>query len=162
MLNHLFTPLLLMTLTAASIPCIPDGETSVINVTPPAVGGTGASQPAEWADGSGQQPAVAPKIFENDPLHDDQMGDGDWANGEVQIPITNTGGTLSGPNGEGQNGGTEGDCIEVYPKIPYWYQVTVTETWGYSIFGASVGSSETKLVWRLGWFTMPDSQVCPC
>lgn len=162
MLHYLSKPLLFMALAAASLPCIPEGETSVISVTPPAIGGTGASQPAEWADGSGQQPAVAPKIYEEDPFHDDAMGEGGWANGDVQIPITNTGGSLSGPDGDAQNGGTEGDCIEVYPKIPYWYQVTITETWGYTIFGASVGGSETKLAWRQGWYPMPSEQVCPC
>jgi hypothetical protein len=150
-------------MAASGLPCIPEGESITFGGTPPPTAGLGLEQPSEWADGS--NPAlgeIAPQIGEDDPLADDDMGEGSWIGGNVAFDISNAGGTLSGPNGTPQNGGTEGDCIEVYVDVPYWYQVTVSQSWGVSFGDLSWGSTRTTCVWQVGYYRVGEYSVCPC
>ena len=71
-----------------------------------------------------------PSVFEHDSTSsDDRMGRGTTRNaaadgkggGVSEICITNTDGNLEGPNGVVQNGGGEGDCIEVMMCWRYSY-----------------------------------------
>lgn len=114
----------------------------------------GAPAGSEWADGSSAPtlPEVKPELWEDDPVSDDPMGDGVW--GPNNDPggaspsgvVCNADGDLGGPNGDIQNGGTEGDCIEVYMKIPIW--VPQYES------GVLIG-------WELDWHTTNAKEVCP-
>ena len=86
---------------------------------------------------------------------DDPLGAGtyDSASDEVCIEISNTNGRLSGPNGTGQNGGAEGDCIEVFVKYKVQYQVEVCP---------ADGNGPCWNEWREGDIETVPTEVCPC
>ncbi len=88
---------------------------------------------------------------------------------KITVPIENKAGKLSGPNGVSQNGGTEGDCIEVYVRFLIQYQVTVCYRRGSTVSHGHGGSSNSEeecwTEWRRAWWTDSKSspkEVCPC
>ena len=90
--------------------------------------------------GSGISTTMTARLMEADYGPNDDMGDAsiaDLGNGKYKVSaeITNCGGDLKGPDGSTQNGGPEGDCIEVYLEIT----VQVFSTGGGSV-GAGGGS----------------------
>ncbi len=142
-------------------PCIPDGDTHDItfktDLTEP-----GTPPGSEVIPGSGQG-------MESDvPGSDDPLGPaGDNSTGgstTFTLPITNVGGVLSGPNGTPQNGGTEGDCIEVYVKYKIRYKVKVCDGDPTQVdSGESSGSGECWYEWREEEREFsPPKEVCPC
>lgn len=141
-------------------PCIEDGATVGLEFERPELGGPGEPAGAEWTNGGTGNPQGA----EDDAIFDDPMGPAESADsGETAIlPVSNSGGDLSGPNGVVQNGAGEGDCIEVYVSWTYRYpvQVSRTVTFGLELFGVSfTGTSE---VWRYAVKTSKKQEVCPC
>lgn len=130
-------------------PCVPDGDTNNVeleaDLTDP-----GTPPGAEVIPGSGQG-------MESDPLSDDPLGAAtettSGSSTTFDVPITNTGGVLSGPNGVPQNGGAEGDCIEVFVKYKIRYKVKVC--------GPEGGACWDE--WREAERTIkPPKEVCPC
>lgn len=150
-----------------SAPCVPEGNTVPHAFDRPRLGQPGDPVGAEWVDrdpnlqdGSGD-----PQAYEADPLsNDDPMGaaapvpPGDSA----EVPVTNSGGDLAGPNGEDQNGAGEGPCIEVYVEWTYRYPVTVQRSHHLSLWGASTGETETFIIWREGKKRSKIKEICPC
>lgn len=102
-------------------------------------------------------------VWEEDWLNDDEMGSTPLPD-KIEDPknpgcyilracaeIRNVDGDLVGPNGQDQNGGTEGDNIEVYVCMTYrvCYQGTITGITGIGVVTNSgnmygVGASSTK------------------
>ncbi len=101
---------------------------------------------------------------------DDPLGPGEFnqSTNEASVTITNTDGKLSGPNGVVQNGGLEGDCIEVYVRYQVRYKKTKTTSWGWSSapdgVGIVFGVQETFEIWETSWWTFRRTPqvVCPC
>ncbi|HIG10280.1 MAG: hypothetical protein ABGY71_03920 [bacterium] len=149
--------------------CISEGTTSDYEFDRPALGQAGDPVSAEWACGTGE-----PTIWESDPISgDDPMGNATAGNPPTTAapPIENKGGNLSGPNGDTQNnGGFEGDCIEVYLVFTYRYQVTrtVSHTTGTTVEPGGVGGhdstthSRTTTYWVNGTKRSNTKEACPC
>jgi hypothetical protein len=161
MKKHLAAFLLTASIAGAAAltePCIPDGATHDIkfkaNVTDP-----GFPPGSEVVPGSGSG-------VESDPVGgDDPLGGAsETTSGDCTsftVPITNDGGVLSGPNGTAQNGGAEGDCIEVYVKYKIRYKVKVCED-----EPTGVDNSQPVDCWY-EWRTeereiSPPKEICPC
>lgn len=134
-------------------PCIPDGDTQDVDFT----------TNEDVVPGSGEG-------MESDLGSDDALGSAtetsSGGNTTFSVPITNNGGTLSGPNGVPQNGGTEGDCIEVYVKFKIRYKVKVCNGTPVTTGGDGPGDSSAEDCWE-EWrekeaeFSEP-KEICPC
>ncbi len=143
---------------AVAIPCVPDGGSSTVTLPRPPLPPAPAGAPGSSSWGGG-----APQAYEHDDASpNDPMGPATPGSGgsDASVEVSNSGGDLSGPNGDVVNGGWEGDCIEV--TICWTYNTWVrrqkfvfTET-GYAIiyYWAYV----TKEVCNGG----NDVEVCPC
>lgn len=151
---------------ASGAPCIPEGGSAAPEYRRPPLGQPGDPVGAEWlnspgtGDGSGN-----PQIREQDPISgNDPMGPATPATGgdTATAPIDNSGGDLSGPNGEQQNGGSEGPCIEVYVEWTYRYPVTLHKAVGASLWGLSQGETEIIVVWKYGKKRSKVKEICPC
>ena len=157
------------------VPCIPDGTTRAVDFDLPAPGSDGVTAPAPdakpWGGGSPFQwasdkshPTEAKDADTWSP--DDDMGDAKAADGKVSVPIQNKDGKLSGPNGEVQNGGTEGDCIEVYVEVSYKVWTQKIRTFGIDITpgGLGIKGTETEITYEWVWhtYTTKEKEVCPC
>lgn len=72
------------------------------------------------------------------------------------VNICNDGGDLArGVNGEPQNGGLEGDCIEVYIRWTYTYTAWEAEQ-------VNDGKWVIVEVLRKGYKSAPAREICPC
>lgn len=95
--------LVLATAALAQI-CVSDGTSESITFTTPDLP----------ADSGGLTPDTQPTMWEDDVFSDDFMGAATSSSpGSATGTVTNSGGDLFGPRGGDQNGGLEGDCIEV-------------------------------------------------
>lgn len=150
----------------SAAPCVPAGGSTAPTFDRPPLGEPGDPVDAEWVDGdpSANDDSGAPQAFEEDLVSDDPMGAAVPSAGGAQasVPVDNRGGDLSGPNGTDQNGGGEGDCIEVYVEWTYRYPVTVTYGRKLSLWGADVGETYTVVIWREGKKRSRVKEVCPC
>lgn len=153
---HYSTATLLAVVVTAAIgfansTCIKDGASAEVATIRP------ASPP------SGTWTSTDPKMKEDDSTSpDDEMGDATTdSSGVTKGQVSNTNGDLSGPNGEDQNGVTEGNCIEV--KFCWEYTVWVAGHYGFYVAGDEIrwgwipGYSE--LLWSC---STPPQEVCPC
>lgn len=169
--SHIFLASLLASPAAAqqqptTAPCVPEGGRVSPGFDRPPLGQPGDPVGAEWvhspgtADGSGD-----PQLREKDSFSgDDPMGaatpssDGSAAS----APVDNHDGDLSGPNGEDQNGGSEGPCIEVYVEWTYRYPVTIHKSITSSLWGLSSGETEIVVVWKYAKKRAKVKEICPC
>lgn len=138
--------------------CIPDGATEPVSFPRPELDQPGVPVDAEWAPGGGD-----PKAYEKDRFSgDDPMatapGDGD----PVDVPVENDGGKLKDGAGKRMNGGTEGDCIEVYVEWTYYYPEKVNRGGTVRIGGIGWSKSRCWYVWRKGTLRSKTREVCPC
>lgn len=149
-----------------SVPCVPDGGRVSPDFSRPPLGQPGDPVGAEWLNSPGTGDASGdPQARESDPISgDDPMGPAtpSASGDQAAVPVDNHGGDLSGPNGETQNGGTEGSCIEVYVEWTYRYPVTVHKSITASILGSSAGETEIVIVWKYGKKRSKVKGVCPC
>jgi len=148
-----------------AVPCVPEGGCVVVEwpnwATAPNVPTSARPLDNQGIDG-----------HESDPITpDDDLGSGAWktdANGNTYptLEICNRGGSLSGPNGKDQNGGFEGDCIEVSVTFRIAYKVTITSGLTAHLAPGGVGTSSTASVTYEIWIrTTIESEVkevCPC
>ena len=141
-------------------PCLEDGATVGLEFERPDLGGAGDPTGADWTGGG----TGSPQGFEEDTFFDDPMGDANAGDppSTATLPVSNSGGDLSGPNGVVQNGAGEGDCIEVYVQWSYRYpvQVSRTVTFGLEILG--LGFTATSTVWKYAVKMSETKEVCPC
>ena len=162
---------LLLTVTAsfflsaapANSPCLPEGETRDVTFTTHLTA-PGTPADAEIIPGSGE-------AWEHDNWSDDPMGEptevplpgGGMA---FTVPVRNDGGNLSGPNGVVQNGGLEGDCIEVLVRYTVRYSVKVCVTVETGVDAGGVNGSTTREeCWteiRVQENVFKERTVCPC
>lgn len=101
-----------------ALPCVPDGGSTTITLPRPSLPADlpGAPSGNFWA-------GTSPGAEEHDDTSpNDAMGKAtpDATGNSASVDVTNTGGNLKGPNGTVQNGGSEGDCIEVRICWSYW------------------------------------------
>lgn len=104
------------------------------------------------------------RMFERDPLSpNDRMGRVQNAT-ETELcgKIKNVGGRLVGPNGTPQNGGVEGDCIEVYYRFRIVYPVRVCDRVTIGVGSNQVSSEECFTILRSRYRKTPVRSVCPC
>jgi hypothetical protein len=175
-ISHIFLAALLTAPAAAqqppptsnpsTAPCVPEGSRVTPDFDRPPLGQPGDPVGAEWvhspgtADGSGD-----PQMREKDSFSgDDPMGTANPSSdgSTASAPIDNDDGDLSGPNGEDQNGGSEGPCIEVYVEWTYRYPVTIHKSIGASIWGFSSGEIEIVVVWKYAKKRAKVKEICPC
>ena len=141
-------------------PCIPDG--GILNIEFEAdLSAPGIPPGAQIVPGSGEG-------MEADIGADDELGSAtEVVTGRgttFSVPITNHDGILSGPNGVAQNGGSEGDCIEVYVTYQIRYIVEVCDEGpGPADGGEPSGTGECWEEWRVEEVEIsPPKEVCPC
>ncbi len=152
---------------ASGKPCVPDGTTTTPQFGRPPLGGPGDPVGAEWVD-RGTDPddnSGDPQAFEQDGFSgDDSMGGATPSadGGQAGVPVTNEGGDLSGPNGEDQNGGAEGKCIEVYVEWTYRYPVEIRRSKSLSLWGYTDGEIEITIIWKEGKKRSKVKEICPC
>lgn len=144
---------MLVPLAMASAPCLQPGESTCVKF--------------EIGDRSGKI-IVLGKAKESDPGPDDDMGDCSvnydssskkWV---VSACVVNDGGTLKGPNGKGQTGGGEGDCITVYIEVTIYSSGSTSSGGALSTSqgGAAVAVSGTGLVKTV--LTSTTYEICKC
>ncbi len=143
------------------VDCIPDGEWTELSWEN-SIGGEGMPVDGELVSGSGD-------VVELDPWSDDSLGapsdmsqDGSTVSGTVSVG--NAAGELSGPSGDAQNVGTEGDCIGVTLGFKIRYPITVTtKKTTKTIEGGTVTTTKTHKVWGYRTLRMnPVKEICPC
>jgi hypothetical protein len=144
-------------------PCVKEGETNIVTFTTDLTGaGTPTNAEVIPKSGRGME-----KDFWSP---DDKLGKApevtDLTSGSTtfQVPIENKGGSLSGPNGKSQNGGSEGNCIEVYVKFKVRYPVTICRGTAVEFYGVGGSTSECWEVWGYTWLHWRKNakKVCPC
>jgi hypothetical protein len=170
---HAFSPVLALTalsvlLPGDALPCVPNPGDLSVDFPKPLLQQVGVPVDAVFPEVPPADPSYGPQGSEDDPLFDDAMGaatpteDGQSAT----LTISNVGGHLFGPNGEIQNGGLEGSCIEVEVCWPYLYPVTVTTgvkvNLGDALIGGGTRVNVQIVVWELGQICSGTMEVCPC
>lgn len=156
--------LLLAPLAAPPVPtCVPKGGSVDVGPFTPNSDYDGAPTSLQPV-GNGN-----PQGFEDDSFSDDEMGSATpQAGGGATVKVScSADGKLSGPNGEVQNGGSEGDCIEVTVKWKYKYKIIeVTAVEGSALLellGLSITSSIHVEKWRMITISSKEKiEVCPC
>jgi hypothetical protein len=123
-------------------PCIPEGSSAEFDFERPNLTSAGFPANASWLDGTG-----APTAYDEDWLHDDEVGPGTPnADGSIaSVTITNSGGSLFGPNGADL--GFSG-CIELSMEWTYEFVVEITEcqfNGNFSQVGSGGSSSGTMI-----------------
>ena len=105
----------------------------------------------------GAEAVSQPKWYEKDPLIQDYLGQGN------DFFISNFEGTLTGPSGN-LNGGTEGDCIEIFYTLTIKYQVEIisSKTKKYDIYGNEETITEIIKVWKYRRVSFSYEDFCPC
>lgn len=143
-----------------SAPCIPEGGKSAFEFERPELGQEFDPTGAEWINGK----TGDPKGKEEDVLYDDELGAATPGEPPTKatLEIENKSGKLSGPNGVVQNGGGEGDCIEVYLEWTYRYPATITRSASVKLNGFGVGSSVSVTVWMFATKKSKVMEICPC
>lgn len=138
--------------------CVPDGQTTPVSFPRPELDQPGVPVDAQWAPGGG-----APSAWEKDSFTpDDPMPTAPGTGDPAEVPVGNAGGKLKDGNGKTQNGGTEGDCIEVYVEWTYLYPVKVNRGGAIRIGGATWSKNRCLQVWESGKLRSKVRQVCPC
>lgn len=143
-----------------AIPCVPDGGTSTTSLDRPKLpeAESGAPEPSSWEGGQGSPTAEE----HDDATSNEPMGNATpSADGSsASVDVSNSGGDLSGPNGDVVNGGWEGDCIEVQICWHYTTWVKVLQ------FVFTETGFRTRYVWikvrREICNGGNDTEVCPC
>ncbi len=151
----LLAPLLFI---GIALPCVPDGGSGTVTLPRPRL----PSAPPN-APGGSSWSSDAPAAEEHDDASpNDPMGDATPSSdgNSASVPVTNTGGNLQGPNGVTQNGGAEGDCIEVAICWKYW-------TWTRHVMFQSTDTGfEIQYYWLYEELEVcnggNDVEVCPC
>lgn len=138
--------------------CVPDGTTVPVDFPRPDLRQPGVPVDAEWAPGGGAPQAYEKDRFTGDDPMPSRPGDGD----PCDVPVENDGGELKDGNGKTMNGGTEGDCIEVYVEWTYYYQVKHNLGGSIRIGGASGHKNRCWYVWKAAKIRSLVKQVCPC
>jgi hypothetical protein len=162
LVNSLLVVTLFSNSAKADEPCIPANSKVNVQFDRPSLGQSGDPVTATWTGDNG---SGSPFAYEKDIIDpDDFMG---WAKpGSVAhtatVEIENKSGVLSGPNGKQQNGGVEGDCIEVYCGWSYRYQATVQKCVQVAPQGIGGSQCEEVTVWRIGFKFSQTKTVCPC
>ncbi|MBI4879266.1 MAG: hypothetical protein HY812_06350 [Planctomycetes bacterium] len=135
----------------ADPPCVPEGGEVAVDFSNPDVGPDDAIDSAQG--------------YEHDVFSDDEMGQAELGTGSgTTLKVGNKGGSLSGPNGQSMNGGTEGDCIEVYVEWKVRRTVTHTLTYMHFDLPGIHGTTET-ITWRtyeIYYIRSGVQDVCPC
>lgn len=135
----------------ADPPCVPEGGEVAVDFSNPDVGPDDTIDSAEG--------------MEHDVCFDDEMGDAQVGTGSgTTLMVGNKGGSLSGPNGQSQNGGAEGDCIEVYVVWKITRVITHTVTYAHFEF-MGVHGATTTITWRtyeVYYIRSGIQDVCPC
>lgn len=138
--------------------CVPDGQTEPVDFPRPDLDQPGVPVNAQWAPGGG-----APQAYEKDRITgDDPMPSSPGSGDPVDVPVGNAGGKLKDANGKTMNGGTEGECIEVYVEWTYYYPVMVTTGGILHLGSGSLSESHSWYVWKKGTLRSKVKQVCPC
>ncbi len=148
----------------ANSPCLPEGETRDVTFTTH-LNSAGTPADAEIILGSGEAWEEDP-FSPNDPLGELIEAPLPGGGMTFTVPVRNDGGNLSGPNGVVQNGGVEGDCIEVFVRytIRYSVKVCVTVETGVDAGGVN-GSTAREECWteiRRQTRSFKARTVCPC
>ncbi len=135
----------------ADPPCVPEGGEVAVDFSNPDVGPDDTIDSAEG--------------MEHDVCFDDKMGDAQVGTGSgTTLMVGNKGGSLSGPNGQSQNGGAEGDCIEVY--VVWTVRRTIEHTYTYAKFKLPFvqGATETVKWHTYVYYEIRSGvqDVCPC
>lgn len=153
------------TLLATPIPdgssadCLPDGDSTTL-CFPADWDGPTAPAHYSFVDGS----ATA---HESDASGSQDMGAGSHDGGdpgEICVKVTNNGGDLAGPNGVTQNGGDEGDCIEVFVKFKLRYKATICDGVELEPGEEPPAGASCYQAWRTRSVTTKDEaqSLCPC
>jgi hypothetical protein len=138
--------------------CVPDGRTEPQSFPRPELDQPGVPVNARWAPGGG-----APQAYEQDRITGDDPMPSSPGNGDpVDVPVENAGGWLKDGSGKTLNGGSEGDCIELYVEWSYYYPVKVQRGGVLKIGGGSVSKTHCWYVWKKGSIRSQVKQVCPC
>ncbi|MDA1258994.1 MAG: hypothetical protein O3A20_00065 [Planctomycetota bacterium] len=138
--------------------CVPDGASVPVSFPRPDLQQPGVPTDAKWAPGDGNPQGYEKDRFTGDDPMPTTPGSGDPA----EVPVENEGGKLKDGNGKTQNGGTEGDCIEVYVEWTYYYSVKWNQGGTVSIGGATWSKNSCWYVWKAGKIRSAVKQVCPC
>lgn len=138
--------------------CVPDGATVPVDFPRPDLRQPGVPTDAQWAPGGGD-----PKAYEKDRVtSDDPMPTEPGSSDPCRVPVENEGGKLKDGSGKTQNGGTEGECIEVYVEWTYYYSVKWRQGGAIALGGASWSKGQCWYVWKAGKLRSSVKQVCPC
>ncbi len=124
--------------------CVSDGSSGTVTFTQPALPSGDTWEP------------TTPEMMEDDVVSDDSMGPAtSTGSGTATGTVTNSGGDLFGPRGGDQNGGTEGDCIEVKMcwKYKHWVPAHTYVIEGYSF--------TIPALWEISQICSAIEDVCP-
>lgn len=145
--------------TQSDVCCVEPGDCIRLDFIRPALDQPGDPVGASWQNGNG-----IPQLYDHDYRYDDLMGpghanaDGSQASGQV---YSNTLDMLYGENGEVQNHGFEGRCIEVYMCWTYRYPVTIFHA-NHSYAGKPASGGTLETIWRTCRKYSSRKKVCPC
>lgn len=138
--------------------CVPDGTTVPVDYPRPDLRQPGVPLNAEWAPGGGNPQAYERDRYSGDDPMPTRPGDGD----PCEVPVENDGGKLKDGDGKTQNGGLEGECIEVYVEWTYYYPVKHNLGGSLRIGSMSGYKNRCWYVWKQGKIRSLVKQVCPC
>lgn len=128
---------------ASAVVCVAAGGSTTVTGTRPKDPPAGTGNQSQWDKNP-------PHAEEHDSTSsNDDMGEATENPSnpqEASAQVSNTGGNLSGPNGKTQNGGAEGDCIEVII------------TWKWYLWWGDIENGW----WEQYEWSSPATEVCPC
>lgn len=150
--------------------CLEHGESVDLEACRPPLNGPGMPVTGEWVEDAPGR-AFDEDVFSHDPLGGFDVNE---KTGCGTITITNSGGSLHGPNGMVANGWADGNCIEVYATFLLRYQVTIrtchhrASSVGAQAGATSVGISEGQkyceevVRWTTVRIRVTVGEVCAC
>lgn len=144
---------------AIALPCVPCGGSSPVTLPRPSLPSapSGAPGSSSWSTDDPPRAEEHDDITPNDPMG---PATEDASTNTGSVEVTNDHGDLKGPNGNDQNGGGEGECIEVAICWFYWTWTLVTD------YVPTETGWETHTYWQHVRKKVcnggNDVEVCPC
>lgn len=162
--NALMLTMLIGCVAAQNAPCVPSAHVAHITFTRPSLIQANMPVGAEWHPiESGD-----PQAFESDVFSNDAMGPAAAGNppDTASVDVTNQNGNLNDATGRTQNGGGEGDCIEVVVCWTYRFPVTVSRSIDgtFKLGDVEVGQSGSisLVIWQVATICSEEVVICPC
>jgi hypothetical protein len=160
----LMVALLVGSVAAQNAPCVPSGHQAHITFTRPSLIQANMPVGAEWhPNASGNPQAFESDVFSNDPMGPAAAGN---PPDTASVDVTNQNGNLNDATGRTQNGGGEGDCIEVIVCWTYRFPVTVSMSSdvGIKLGEVEVGRSDgvSIVIWKVATLCSDEVVICPC